>query len=463
MKRSRCCRQVSGSSGNSSTRRGAAWLIVLAFVTSPLHVFGQAPGTTSALHAQLIEQLGAAKFQTREQATAELLSQGERVLPLLRSVAASAPYEVRHRAGLIAQQIEDDKFLALSNSFLLDLDAEKSYGLPSWNRYRQLVGSSRTSKLLFLDMIRQQPEVARLIELAGPAAPSVKQTAADAVQPTATQSSAGGKPVAGSAAALRALETIASMEAVRLREDLFSYRETKLGDAVAMLMVAATLPTQTPVEISDIISISERRSFEGSIHKDGYKNCLRKLLAAWLPKTHIAMAPAAMTCALEHDLAEGASIARRCLTANFDNDTRTLAFYCLARFGDETDVSPLAAWLDDRTVVEEFARSAIEGRRSDSDDSGFHESDSAPPGALPGVLPQTPRPNNFVVRISDLALVTSMVLLGENPQSIYPRFEEHSKSGFFIHSLAGPAEATAEQQQLIQQWKQQHLALRSES
>lgn len=440
-------------------RQSCLGLLLLAPAAIP--AYGQAPNgqatsgqATGASHstrnAQLLEQLGADKFQTREQAMAELLDQGEQVLPLLRSVPTSASFEVRHRAGLIAQQLENDKFVALSSSFLLDLDGENSYGLPSWDRYRQLVGSSRTSKLLFLDMIREQPEVARLIELVGPPSETGAGTTADS-----------------SPAALRALEAIASMEAVRLREELFSYRETKLGDAVAMLLVAATLPTQTPVEISDIISISERRSFEGSIHKDGYKNCLRKLLAAWLPKTHVAMAPAAMTCALEHDLAEGASIARRCLSANYDTDTRTLAFYCLVRFGDETDVPLLSTWLDDRTIVDEFARSAIEARRLGSEPNGFNESDSAPPGAVPGAvpgaLPTLARTGTFVVRINDLALVASMLLLDEDPRAVFPRYEEHLKSGFYIHSLASPIEAAAEQQELIQQWQQQHQLPRSAS
>lgn len=447
MKRSRFYRGVCSSVGylRASCRQG--WLGLLLLAPAAIPVYGQATDASdSPRNAQLLEQLGADRFQAREQAMAELLAQGEQVLPLLRSVSASAPYEVRHRAGLIAQQIENDKFLALSSSFLLDLDGEKSYGLPSWDRYRQLVGSTRTSKLLFLDMIRQQPEVARLIELVGPPG----ETASDATAES-------------SPAALRALEMIASMEAARLREELFSYRETKLGDSVAMLMVAATLPTQTPVEISDIISISERRSFEGSIHKDGYKNCLRKLLAAWLPKTHVAMAPAAMTCALEHDLAEGASIARGCLTANYDTDTRTLAFYCLTRFGDETDVPLLGAWLDDRTIVDEFARSAIEARRAGSDPNGVNESDSAPPGALPGAVPEPAHSGTFVVRISDLALVTSMLLLDEDPRSVFPRFETHIKSGFYIHSLASPIEASAEHQESIQQWQQQHQPPRSES
>ncbi|MEZ6078641.1 MAG: hypothetical protein R3C09_14280 [Pirellulaceae bacterium] len=397
--------------------------IVCAATTS---LCGQGPDAPVQQHiAQLVGQLGATDFDSREQATAELLSQGEVALPRLRAVPNSAPYEVRHRARLIQQQIEDDKFRMLSRSFLLDLDGSKSYGLPGWDRYRQLVGSTRTCKLLFLDMIRQQPEVAQLIELAS----------AENASPAAASS----------------LAKLASMEASRLRDELYLLREPKIGDSVAMLMVAATLSSQTPVEISDIISISERRSFEGNIHKEGYRNCLRKLLGAWLPKTHVAMAPAAMDCALNYDLVEGSEIARRCLTANFDYDTRKLAFYCLARFGNETDVERIAPFLEDRAVVDQIAIGAPMGE--------VHESNTPPPFA-----PAEPvSGNNLVVRINDLALVTSILLLGENPQQVFPRYEEHDKLGFFIHSLASPADADVEQQQRIDQWKQRHLPPSSKS
>ncbi len=390
------------------------------------NLYGQAPeAPVQQQIAELVDQLGATDFDSRERATAELLSQGEVALPRLRAVPNSAPYEVRHRARLIQQQIEDDKFRTLSRSFLLDLDGGKSYGLPGWDSYRQLVGSTRICKLLFLEMIRQQPEVAQLIELA---------------------SAENASPVAASS-----LARLASMEATRLRDELFLLREPKIGDSVAMLMVAATLSSQTPVEISDIISISERRSFEGNIHKEGYRNCLRKLLGAWLPKTHVAMSPAAMDCALNYDLVEGAEIARRCLTANFENDTRKLAFYCLARFGNETDVKRIAPLLEDRAIVDQFAHGALM--------SEVHESNTPPP-----LAPEEPvSGNNLVVRINDLALVTSILLLGENAQQAFPSYEEHDRLGFIIYSLASPVEADAEQQQRIDLWKQQHLLPSSES
>ena len=412
-------------------RSSLAGLGLASAIVFASNLYGQAPeAQVQSRIADLVAQLDASDFDSREQATDELLSQGEAALQRLRAVPDSAPYEVRHRARMIRQRIEDDKFRTLSRSFLLDLDDGNSYGLPGWDRYRQLVGSTRTCKLLFLDMIRQQPEVAQLIEVAGVVNPSP--------------------------AAISSLERLASMEATRLHDALYMLREPKIGDSVAMLMVAAILPSQTPVEISDIISISERRSFEGNIHKEGYRNCLRKLLAAWLPKTHVAISPAAMDCALNYDLAEGAEIARRCLTANYDYDTRRLAFYCLARFGNETDVKRIAPLLDDSTIVDEFAHGTLL--------SEVHESNTPPPG----VQPASGGGNNMVVRINDLALVTSMLLLGENPQQVFPRFEAHERLGFFIHSLASPAEVdpakiNPAQQLRIDQWKQQHLRPSSES
>ena len=78
--------------------------IVFAATTN---LYGQTSDTPVQQHiAQWVGQLGATDFDSREQATAELLSQGEVALSSLRAVPNSAPYEVRHRARLLQQQIE---------------------------------------------------------------------------------------------------------------------------------------------------------------------------------------------------------------------------------------------------------------------------------------------------------------------------------------------------------------------
>jgi hypothetical protein len=365
-----------------------------------------------------IEALGAQQFEVREAATAELLAGGEPALLGLRAVSTNSPFEVRQRADLIRRRIEADKFASLSRNFLLDLDDRKSYGLPAWDAYRDLVGGTRTSKLMYLDMLREQPELSRLLALA---------TGHDA-----------------SATALRALESLGATEAVRLRERLFAVRQPRLGDAVSMLMIAATLPEQVPVEISDMIVTYERLGFSGYSNEPGYSTCLRRLLSVWLPKTHASMALTAMECALNNELSQGAEIARKHLTPNFDSDTRKLAFYCLAKYGNETDLPRLMPLLTDQKVVDEIARSAIEG--------GIHESHATPPG----LVPRDPSlSKNMVVRVQDLAFTTAMILLDQDPKQYYPRFEIHDRFGFFIHSLAAPPEAVDAQQQLINQWAQQ--------
>lgn len=367
---------------------------------------------------KLIQQLGSSSFSEREKASSALLSKGEMALLGLRNVGPSAPVEVRQRVALIRQRIEADKFASLSRSFLLDLDSRQSYGLPGWSKYRELVGATRCSKLMFLEMIRQQPALSKLLEAATDASAS---------------------PIA-----LSSLEAAASTEAFRLRAEIFDFREPRLGDAVGMLMVAATLTNQTPVEISEVLISYERQSFCGYIDEAGYDKCLGKLMSAWLPKTHQSMAPLAMECALRHDLRAGIEIARTHLTDNFDSDTRTLAFYCLARFGDETDVPKILPFMSEQKVVDQFSRVAI---------GEIHTSDAPPPGAT-GELKVG---NNMVVRINDLAITTAMILLNGDPAELYSRYEAHSKLGFTLHSLAVPPEWADEQQRRIDAWKQQHF------
>jgi hypothetical protein len=384
---------------------------------------GQDEAAVQRRVAELVNALGSPEFSQREHASQELLAIGEPALGLLKSISAGASFEVRHRSSLLHRRIEEEKFDRLSKSFLLDLDDNNSYGLPGWQAYRERVGSSRTSKLLFLEMIREQPEVALLIEQAS-------------------------LPEASTAAQNR-LASMSAERAVKIRQDLYSMVEPKIGDVVSMLVAACTLTQQTPVEISDVIVSNEHRSFGGNIHKQGYGTCLKRLMAGWLLKTHQSMAPTAMEIALRYDLAEGAELARKHLTPNFDGDTRKWAFYCLSRFGNEADVPQLASLLDDKTVVDEFARGVA--------DDGIHESNSAPPGTQ-----EPAAPGNLVVRINDLALVTILLLTGEEPTTIFTRFQSHPQLGFFIHSLASTADAADAQQQRIQIWKRKYFPQRND-
>jgi hypothetical protein len=368
--------------------------------------------------ASLIADLGDAAFAKRERASTELLAIGEDALAQLRALPDSSSFEMRYRAELVRARIEKEKFTRLSNSFLLDLDPNHSYGLPAWSAYRDVVGASRTSKLLFLEMLREQPEVAQLIENASHAqAPQAAQTV---------------------------LATVASHQAAQVRESLYLILDPKIGDVVGMLLAAATLDMQTPVEISDVIVSNERRSFGSNIQKQGYGTCLRKLMAAWIPKTHDSLAPTVMDIALRYDLAEGVDIARKHLTANFDNDTRKIAFYCLARFGNETDVASLLPLLDDEAVVDEFDRN-LGG-------AGIDVSNAAPPGIQGDAAAR----ENVVVRVNDLALVTIMILSNEDPLLVFPRFEPHPQFGFFVHALACPSELAEDRKQRIEQWKKLH-------
>ncbi len=127
--------------------------------------------------SELIAQLSSASFAIREQASQELLAIGQPAVGQLAGISADAMYEQRLRASTLRSNIESRVFDELSRKFLFDADGTKSYGLPGWQAFRRMVGSSRTSKQLFLDMVREQRGLIELVEAADSQTASPAETA----------------------------------------------------------------------------------------------------------------------------------------------------------------------------------------------------------------------------------------------------------------------------------------------
>ncbi len=394
--------------------------------------------------AKLISQLADDDFVTREQASASLLNIGEPGLAQLKAQRRAATREVRYRLKLILERIEEQAFAERSKSFLLDLDPAHSYGLPAWETFRDLVGSTRTSKLIFLDLIHRQYELAELID-------DVSNARKEEVA-SRDESAAAWFTVQESEKKLAA--HMASTAGL-LRKRQLELRDLHIGDFAGLLLAVHAIDSQAPIEVNEVVGDNVYGMLIGSyMVKQGYGSCLRKLLSAWIPKTHSAMAIDAMDISLRHNLPEGAQVARRHLSANLGKITREFAFRSLARFGDETDIPTLASFLEDATVVDEFKEEDALTLQSD-----IHESDTPPPGA-PAPTPTEQR--RMVVRISDYALVTAMLLSGEDPKSVFPRFEPDARLGFSSRSLACPLEESQQRTRQIMQWKKRRLPASSD-
>jgi hypothetical protein len=176
-------------------------------------------------------------------------------------------------------------------------------------------------------------------------------------------------------------------------------------------------------------------SFGGYLTKQGYQDCLRSLLGAWIPKVNASLAPEVMRIALIWDLPSISQIAREHLSDNFDVYTRIQAFQCLARFGSPSDVELLTPYFDELTIVEEFL------------------DDSPPPGIRRNLDSGEPR---SITRVNAMAVATAMLLLKEDPRAIFPNYT-NSKINLSPMELAILEPDAPKQIALIQAWVSTHI------
>lgn len=380
--------------------------------------------STAARIAQLIEQLGASQFAQREAASSELLKIGIPAIAHLRSVTSDDD-EMRYRSQVIAQELEDVRFAELAKSFLLDSDPTQSYGLPTWDEFSLIAGTSRTSKLLFLDMLREQPElVAKVAE------------------------------ASRSAASMEDLRTATIERAASLAEQRLRLTPPEIGDLIAILFATSHLEGTAPIEVSQLLEMSAfALPVTTHMNRRGYGTTLRRLYDQWLPKTHDAIALKAMEIALRYDLRSGAVVARKQLSPNLDVVTRGYAIYCITRFGDRSDIPSMLALIDDTQECLLFSQA---GDRNMNWMDEIGESDEAPPGVERTAKPQEESESmKWQVRINDIAMAAAVLLSGNEPSLIFEGFERHEFFGFDSRSVAVrlDAGAKAERQELFESWR----------
>ncbi len=400
---------------------GAFWISSCSFLPAAL---SQEDDSSTSIEERIV-QLDSSSFVERERATAALIEIGEPAVEQIVRIPATASFEVRRRGAIVEQKVAEKIFQQRSRKFLLDLDPSQSYDLPAWNAFRDLVGSTRTSKLLFLEMLKHDRDLATLVE----AYDAAKRASSGLGERETKQ---------------QAVYELATRKAEHLQFRLFAVPTPEIGESLSILFAGAVLDDMAPVEVSRLITGVSQMSFHGYLRKQGYSECLKKLLSAWLPKTHAAMAPEAMRLSLTLELPVVAPIARQHITKNFDVSTRALAFQCLAKFGEPTDVPLLLTFAEETTIVEQFSDSA----------SGITVMKGAPPGLFPPGQEDSLELNHRVVRINDLAAVSAMLLLQEDPLTIFPNYSHDKAQLIYTHDLAVSEDESLEQIARIQAWAQ---------
>lgn len=374
-----------------------------------------------------VDQLASPDFNERERAMAALLKVGDAALLELEKFQVES-VEAQSRIEKIVARLETERFERLSRSFLLDADPGNSYGLPAWGYYSQLVGASRTSKLLFLDMIREQPYLASSIDVCVCKAKSHAVDSSDRLQ---------------------ALVVETAEISSRLHNDrLVRMIVPDIGDLVAVLLATSLFDGQAPVEVNELLcTCAHSVPVSTYMQRRGYSHVLRELYALWIPKTHQSMAYDALDIALRDGHSTGVLVARQHLSSHYDVGIRERSIQCIARFGDDSDHRRLLPLMDDHTVCGEYTAGQLLGLQ------GIEESNEPPP--LVADVQDVPQEPVYECRICDLALASSMYLANAELTPVFPSFVFDEK--YVIDPLRVAIKNTPEQRsarsEQLESWK----------
>ncbi len=376
----------------------------------------------------LVDQLGDRSFLVRERASLELLKIGPNALDALQTLPADSSRELMQRAQALSSQIISETFDSTAALFLSENDPAVSHGLPAWEAFRDCVGASRSSKLLFVDAVRQQRSLMQMIDVYAQAKRSGK------VDPVLR----------------RAVTALASSTADGIQRDQVAMAQPKLGDFTALLLAAAAVDGQTPVSVSETLDTNVHRYiFVEALNKRGYGTCLTRMLASWIPKTHPDMSQRVMQLALQYNIESGIEVARRNLSTDRDLLTRTEALRCVAQFGDETDLPSVRKLIDDEEVLHSLTQDDMRFASS----PGVYETYSLPPGMKD---PASPRSRIYIVLLGDLALATAAKLAGDNPLEYFPGYQITPGFGINTHSIATPSDEPQQRRKRIELFNQRH-------
>ena len=412
-----------------NTRSGQAYWIAFCWkratwvlVTCTLFLGTPIPCMAQQSVDRLVAQLGDASFLVRERAATELLSQGDVNVEALKSLQAGLPRESRERVALIVRELEQRSLAVVTQRFMLDDDQQNSHGLPGWQAYFQVVGGSRSAKILFLEMVQQQNPLARQIERVD----SLKRQRQESEE------------------AQRQLARLAGLQANSLMQRFQRHGTIQVGDCIGLMLAVSVLDLPVPMEVSEVIRSTSQLGFAGYLNRQGFRPCLLQLLSQWVPKSPEAMAPEVMGIAYYLDLPSVLPIARSHLSRSFDAFTREQAILCLSKFGQAEDVDRLLQLADDPTVIHKFLELI-------GDDGQITESFGAPPGTkqLDAVIAS---PAQMMVRVNDLAVAVAMLLSKEDPKQLFPNFVAEKFSSGWRSAVAVSEDQLDSRNQAIRTW-----------
>src|SRR5262249_33537194 len=108
---------------------------------------------------ELVRQLGAGKFEEREEATKKLLAMGRPAKQALLDGLKTNDPEIRTRCERILVLVLEQDYKARLDAFIADKEGKQGHDLPGWQRFSKLVGNDAQARELFVEMAQAQRQV----------------------------------------------------------------------------------------------------------------------------------------------------------------------------------------------------------------------------------------------------------------------------------------------------------------
>lgn len=270
--------------------------------------------------AQLVEQLGSTQFKEREAATRQLQKAGQAALPMLREAMKSKDREVRVRAEQLVKTVDERVRKSVTLKFLRETDPNVDYGMKGWKFASGIIGTTRKSRELYLQIYEADPKLIGLIEEA---------------------------PDKATAEVM--------LYAGRLSSSLMQGVDLTVGET-SLLLLTMYLPQiqESPAMHNLVNAATFSGLFKREIILNPDETPARKIFGHWIANVNEVNASRAMLTAREAMIPESADLARRVLKQESDEGDWMVALTLLMAFGGKQDVELIETWLKDESILERF-------------------------------------------------------------------------------------------------------------
>lgn len=294
----------------------AAWCLLLAGSLRAEEEVPAEANNTLVRARELVEQLSSPRYSEREAASDALAKLGEDARTALNEALKIPEAETRLQVRRVLARIEQDAFQRRIDAFLADADPEADHGLPAWPRFRDLVGSDRPAREMFVGMLKAEGD---LLATAANVPRSAAQSFYLRLQQLQTESSSQGREI--DAASLAAVLFIASDERV---------------------------PVGTGTD-SLLYRFCSHSGVEQALQSKNEESLMRRIVGAWIASGRGGYY--SLRLAMQHELPEGLSAAQKMLEGETPSYYRQYAILTFAKLGNKKDHVPaVMELLDDATV-----------------------------------------------------------------------------------------------------------------